>query len=273
MPDWDPELYNRFSAFRSEPVTMMLGRLQLEPCERIVDLGCGTGEHTVELARRCSEGLVVGIDSSPAMIERALKLRETLDSGLRQRLQFELADLVNFEADRQYTVIFSNAALQWVSDHRCILAAAYHALCDKGRLVIQMPANEHETAQLTMRQMATEAPWSGMLSGVRTPSDENVLSAAAYAEILAEIGFSEVSCFYHTFDHPMRSPTEVVEFCRSTSLRRFLDPLPPAQQSAFIALLTRRLETAYGSNGPLTFTFRRLFLWGRRLDTAPAPSH
>ena len=70
MSDWDPELYNRFSAYRSEPVRLMLGRLLLEPGERIVDLGCGTGEHTLELARRCPDGYVVGIDSSPAMIER-----------------------------------------------------------------------------------------------------------------------------------------------------------------------------------------------------------
>lgn len=273
MPDWDPELYNRFSGYRSEPVTMMLGHLQLGPRERIVDLGCGTGEHTAKLARHCSEGHVTGIDSSPAMIERALKLRETLDSELRQRLQFELADFCNFEADREYTVIFSNAALQWVSDHRRILTAAYSALRDQGRLAIQMPANEHETAQLTMRQMATEAGWSGMLRRVRTPSDENVLPAAAYAEMLARIGFSEVSCFYHTFQHPMRNPTEVVEFCRSTSLRRFLDPLPSAQQSAFIAELTQRLETAYGTAGSLTFSFRRLFLLGRRRDNAADPTH
>jgi trans-aconitate 2-methyltransferase len=273
MPDWDPELYNRFRAYRSEPVTMMLGRLQLGRRERIVDLGCGTGEHSAELARRCSEGHVVGIDSSPAMIERALKLRASLDSELRQRLQFELADFQNFEADRQYTLIFSNAALQWVSDHRRILVAAYRALRDNGRIAIQMPANEHETAQLMMRQMAAEAPWSGMVGGVRTPSDENVLPAATYTEILADIGFSEVSCFYHTFHHPMGTPAEVVEFCRSTSLRRFLDPLPPAQQPAFIAALTQRLENAYGTIGPLTFTFRRLFLWGRRAGTTSEPSH
>jgi trans-aconitate 2-methyltransferase len=134
-----------------------------------------------------------------------------------------------------------------------------------------MPANEHETAQRTMRLMATEAAWRGLLGNVRTPSDENVLDAAAYTEILTEIGFSEISCFYHTFHHPMRNAAEVVEFCRSTSLRRFLDPLPPARQPAFIAELTRRLETAYAVNGPLTFPFRRLFLWGWRVDTAPQP--
>jgi trans-aconitate 2-methyltransferase len=110
------------------------------------------------------------------------------------------------------------------------------------------------------------------LGKIRTPSDENVLPAATYAEILAGIGFSDVSCSYNTFQHPMRNPSEVVEFCRSTSLRRFLDPLPATLRSAFVAELTRRLEAAYDTSGPLTFHFRRLFLWGRRLDDSAEPA-
>jgi trans-aconitate 2-methyltransferase len=266
MSDWDPELYNRFHTYRAEPVAMMLDRLQLGPRERIVDLGCGTGEHTLELARRSPEGSVVGIDSSPAMIERALKLHQALDPDLRQRLRFELGDFRNFAGDREYTVVFSNAALQWASDHRSIFAAAYRALRTNGQLAIQMPANENEAAQSTMRRMATEPPWSLVLSRVRTPSDENVLTPADYRRLLAEIGFVEVNCFYHSFHHPLSSAGEVVEFCRSTSLRRFLDQLPAARHFEFMAELTRRLEVAYGTRGPLVFNFRRLFLWGRRIN-------
>src|SRR5215471_7315738 len=145
MSDWDPDLYNRFSQYRSEPVAMMIARLQLGPRERIIDLGCGTGEHTVELARCSPEGYVVGIDSSPAMIERALKLLGTLGPELGPRIEFRLADFRDFEANREYTVIFSNAALQWASDHRRILSAVYRALRENGRLAVQIPANENET--------------------------------------------------------------------------------------------------------------------------------
>ena len=269
MSDWDPELYNRFREYRTEPVKMILERLQLGPRERIVDWGCGTGEHTVELALRSAQGFVVGIDSSPMMIQRALKLHEQLGPDVRPRLQFKLADFRDFKADREYTVVFSNAAVQWVSDHRGVFTAAYHAVRKDGRLAVQIPANENEAAQATMRQMATEPPWNAMLSEVRTPSDENVLPAADYRRLLAEIGFAEVDCYYHTFHHSMHNAGEVVEFCRSTSLRRFLDRLPAVQHSIFIVELTRRLEAAYGTRGPLTFNFRRLFLWGRRVDDSP----
>jgi trans-aconitate 2-methyltransferase len=266
MSDWDPELYNRFNGYRTEPVTMMLSRLELGPRERIVDWGCGTGEHTIELARRSAEGSVLGIDSSPAMIQGALKLREQLAPDLRRRLQFKLADFRSFEADHEYTLVFSNAALQWTSDHRSVLATAYRALCRNGRLVVQIPANENEAAQTTVHQMAAEPPWNATLSEVRTPSAENVLPAADYRRLLAEIGFAQVDCFYHTFHHPMRNAVEVVEFCRSTSLRQFLDRLPAAQHHVFLAELTRRLETAYGTRSSLEFNFRRLFLWGVKLD-------
>jgi trans-aconitate 2-methyltransferase len=264
MSDWDPELYSRFSQYRAEPVVMMLARLQLEPRERIVDLGCGTGEHTVELARRTSEGRVLGIDSSPAMIERALRLHQTLDPELRARLQFKLSDFRDWEAEGEYTVVFSNAALQWASEHRRILGAIYRAMRENGRLAVQIPANENETAQLTIRQMASDSPWNATLRAVQTPSAENVLPAADYNRILTEIGFAEADCFYYIFHHSMKNPGEVVEFCRSTSLRPFLDRLPATEHSSFVAELTRRLEAAYGTPGPLTFNFRRLFLLARR---------
>ncbi|HKV55856.1 MAG TPA: methyltransferase domain-containing protein [Candidatus Binataceae bacterium] len=267
MSDWDPELYHRFRRYREEPVTMMLERLSPGADERAIDLGCGTGEYTVELAR--GGGSALGIDSSPAMIERALALREGLEPGLRERVRFELADFRTLAAELEYTLVFSNAALQWSGDHRGLLSAAFRALRPGGRLAVQVPANENETAQATMREMADDKAWNDLLGGARSPSDENVLPAGVYRAMLAEIGFVEVDCFYHTFRHGMRNPGEVVEFCRSTSLRRFLDPLPPARQPEFIADFTRRLEESYGTRGSLVFNFRRLFMWARRGGNPP----
>lgn len=264
MSDWDPELYNRFARYRAEPAEMILARLQIGGAERIVDLGCGSGEHTVELARRSQNGSALGIDSSPAMIDRASRLRETLDDDLKRRVNFILGDMRDFSADREYTIIFSNAAFQWMREHQSVLAACYRALRPGGTLAVQMPANEHEGAQVTMMAMAAEAPWNATLGALQTPSKETVLTPDEYRAMLAGVGFIDLDCHYHTFHHPMRSPAEVVEFYRATGLRRFLDHLPPDQRDPFVAELTRRLEIEYGTRGPLTFTFRRLFLWAHR---------
>src|ERR1700758_2852248 len=90
MADWDPELYNRFRRYRAEPVEHILSRLQLSDREKIIDLGCGSGENTLELARRSAHGSALGVDGSPAMIVAARKMMEGEPRELQSRVSFEL---------------------------------------------------------------------------------------------------------------------------------------------------------------------------------------
>jgi len=270
MADWDPELYHRFRGYRAEPVERIFAWLMPERAHNIVDLGCGTGEHMVELARRAPAATALGLDSSAAMIERASTLRASLDVELQARVAFKLGDFRDFAADREYDIVFSNAAFQWVNDHRAILAQCYRALRPGGGLAVQMPANDRETAQVTIHALANESQWRELLGGIRTPSDRSVQSPDAYHAILSALGFLDLDCHYHTFRHPMGSPAEVVEWSRATVLRPYLDALPADRCGGFIDELTRRLELAYGTSGPLTFGFRRLFLFARRAESSIA---
>jgi trans-aconitate 2-methyltransferase len=263
MSDWNPQLYNRFRRYRAEPFLEILRRLELGAEERIVDLGCGSGENAVELARRTARGRVLGIDASPAMIEAATALRGTLEPALRERLEFALGDIRELRASAEYSLVFSNAALQWVPDHRAIFASCLEALAPGGRLVAQMPANEGETTRLVLDRLVSEHPWSAMLGGLHEAFPA-VGPADDYRRMLSAIGFVEVDCYYHTFEHPMQNPGEIVEFYRSTGLRPFLQALSPERQDAFLAAFAQRLGRAYGTDGALIFPFRRLFIWGRR---------
>lgn len=267
MGDWDPDLYNKFSRYRTEPFAAILSRLGPGGDERrIIDLGCGAGEITVELARRFAGCTMVGMDSSPAMIDRARKLRESLEPALRERLSFIAGDIREFnrrqDHSRAYSMVFSHAALQWLVEHHETFERCFAALAPGGRLVVQMPANDHETAQVTLNAMAHEGPWRAALAGVKPPS-ATVAAPEAYHRMLAEIGFERIDCYYQTFHHPMDSPSEIVAWCRATVLRRYVDLLDPAAREPFIEALTARLERAYGTRGPVTFNFRRLFIWAR----------
>lgn len=266
MAEWDPDLYHRFRAYRAEPVEMIFARLALDRAEKIVDLGCGTGEHTVELARRGAASTALGLDSSAAMIDRATALRDGLADEVKARVNFALADIRDFAADSEYEIVFSNAAFQWLCDHRTMLAHCFRALRPGGSLAVQMPANDRETAQMTIRTLANAPQWRATLGAIRTPSDRSVQAPDEYRAMLSEIGFVDIDCHYHAFRHPMGSPAEVVEWSRATVLRPYLDQLPAGRRGEFIAELTRRLELAYGTSGPLTFEFRRLFLFARRAE-------
>jgi trans-aconitate 2-methyltransferase len=265
MPDWDPELYNRFRRYRAEPFELILTRVAICPDDTIVDLGCGSGENTIALAGLAARGHATGIDSSSAMIAGAEALRDKLEPRLRDRLSFVAGDFRDFTGDGEYSVVFSNAALQWAGNHREVLTRWARALKPGGRLVVQMPSNHLETAQTTLIECARDPAWSEMLGDLQTPS-QVVASPGEYRTILEAIGLIEVDCHYHIFHHPMESPAAIVEFSRATTLRPFLDRIPAPRHAAFSADFTRRLEVAYGTRGPLTFNFRRLFLWGRRAD-------
>jgi trans-aconitate 2-methyltransferase len=263
MADWNPELYNRFRKYRAEPVEHILSRLRLGGSETIVDLGCGPGENTVELAEQSSRSTVLGIDRSPAMIEAANALRAKRPEEIQRRLSFAVGDMAKFDADREYSTVFSNAALQWLRDQRAVLTNCLRALTLGGQMVMQMPANEHETGKLELSALAHEPEWRPLLGGL-DESFQEVGSPEHYARMLTEIGFVGVECYYYTFRHPMERPGDVVEWYRATGLRPFMNALPENRRADFLAAYKARLERAYGTTGPITFNFRRIFLWGRR---------
>ncbi|MDO8433596.1 MAG: methyltransferase domain-containing protein [Candidatus Binatus sp.] len=263
MADWNPELYNRFRRYRAEPVEHIFSRLQFADDEQMIDLGCGPGDNTVELARRSAHGAARGVDSSPAMIEAAEKLRDSLPIDLKSRLSFAVIDVSTFSADREYSLIFSNATIQWLRDHRGVFTRCLAALKPGGRLAVQMPANAIETAKVEMDRLLGESPWRELLGGIQIPFRKDAVPEH-YLRMLTELGYADVDSYYVTFHHPMDSPAEVVQWYRSTGLRPFVDALPDDRQGEFLAAYTERLERAYGATGPMTFDFRRIFIWGRR---------
>ncbi len=262
MADWDPELYNRFRRYRAEPVEHILSRLKFADHEIMVDLGCGSGENTLELGRRSAHGSARGIDGSPAMIEAARKLLDAEPEDLGRRVSFELLDVPKFQAERAFTLIFSNATFHWIPNQRALFAACFAALQPGGRIVVQIPANETETAKVELGRLAREEPWCSMLSGRERAFRED--PPEKYATMLAELGYDRVDCYHLTFHHPMDHPAEVVQWYRSTGLRPFMDAIPKNRHDEFLDSLTTRLNSAYGASGPLTFDFKRLFIWGSR---------
>src|SRR5574342_332350 len=102
MP-WNPEKYHQFQSQRSAPFDDLLKLVEIRPGLRAIDLGCGTGELARRLADSLPESDVLGLDSSPQMLERA-------EEYARPGLRFELGNQT--ELSGEWDLIFSNAALQ-----------------------------------------------------------------------------------------------------------------------------------------------------------------
>ena len=71
MLDWNPELYLKFEQERTQPVRDLVARVGLSNPSRILDLGCGPANSTSVIQHRWPHALIMGLDNSMPMIEKA----------------------------------------------------------------------------------------------------------------------------------------------------------------------------------------------------------
>jgi trans-aconitate methyltransferase len=130
---WDPAAYAANSATQQAWARELIARLELGGDERVLDVGCGDGKVTAELARLVPKGAVTGIDTSPEMIRFA---RAAHPPGRHSNLQFHLMDARHLRFAQEFDLVFSNAALHWVDNHPTFLRGASASLRPGGRLVV-----------------------------------------------------------------------------------------------------------------------------------------
>ncbi|HYP74501.1 MAG TPA: class I SAM-dependent methyltransferase [Polyangiaceae bacterium] len=124
---WNPHLYDDRAAFVSELASDLVLWLRPGSGEKILDLGCGTGTLTAQIARAGAQ--VTGVDRSREMIESA----RAQHAGIR----FEVADGQELAYDGQFTAVFSNAALHWMPRAKDVLRGVERALLPGGRFVAE----------------------------------------------------------------------------------------------------------------------------------------
>lgn len=124
---WNAKLYDDKHSFVWKLGSSVVDLLAPQPGERILDIGCGTGQLTAQIAQ--TGALVVGMDNSPAMVDEARRLYP-------QR-EFQEADAHDFDVAEPYDGVFSNAALHWVTEPDKVVGCITRALKPEGRLVVE----------------------------------------------------------------------------------------------------------------------------------------
>lgn len=257
-PLWDPQQYSRFEAERDRAALDLLLRLpgDLEP-RTIVDLGCGTGQHAALLKRRHPGATVTGLDSSAAMLEQARALGADVD--------WVQADLATWTPDGAPDLIFANASLQWLPDHRTLLRRLTGLLAPGGVIAVQMPLAWDTLHYRTMRAVMAEGAWTGRISDRETI--QALLDPADYYDVLAE-ACEEVDVWSTTYLHALTGPDAVLEWMKGTALRPHLTALKedPSMRDAYLSALSDALSKAFPRrpDGVTLLPFPRLFLIARR---------
>lgn len=259
MPPWDSQQYLRFERERTLPCRELVRRLELERPARIVDLGCGPGNSTAELAARWPGAEISGVDSSPAMLEAA--------RASPLRAEWVLSDLRAFRPSGGFDLVFSNAALQWVPDHAVEVPRLWSWVRPKGALAFQVPAPGPERDRWTdpLEELLGESSWRDRVASAPTP--ESVLSPGEYYRLLSGEA-AQVELWDTLYVHVLRTPREVVEWAKGTALRPILERLPSdAVRDEFLARYATAIEAAYPPepDGRVLFPFLRRFVVAYRL--------
>lgn len=212
---WDPQQYNRFADARSRPFVELVERIGAESPRRVVDLGCGPGTLTAQLAARWPGALVEGLDSSPEMIGHA---REQVP-GVR----FHLADVRDWTMPEDCDVLVCAATLQWVPGHQGLLAEWAATLPPGGWLAMQVPGNFDAPSHVLMRSLAGSPRWAPLVGDVLRHRDA-VATPEQYATLLLEAGL-DADVWETTYLHQLAGPDPVLDWVRGTGLRPVLAAL------------------------------------------------
>lgn len=252
---WNPSVYMSFGDERTRPAIELLARIRVDDPARVVDLGCGPGNSTAVLAARWPQAHLEGVDSSADMLREARKSEA--------RAQWIEADIAAWSPKNKYDVIFSNATLQWLDDHRRLLPRLVSFVAEGGTFAFQVPHNMDAPSHCLMREAASAGPWQAKLAQVREVA---VLSPTDYFDILTTCGCEEIDIWETEYLHVLEGEDAVYKWVSGTGLRPFVQALAGSERDAFIADYMALLNTAYPrrGDGKTLFAFKRLFAVARR---------
>ncbi len=235
-PAWNAAEYAANSAVQQSWARELIARLRLGGAEHVLDVGCGDGKVTAEIARMLPRGRVLGVDASADMIAFA---RRTFPAGQTPNLDFQLCDARTLgTVAGPFDLVFSNAALHWVDDHEAVLHGAARVLRPGGRLVISCggKGNAHDVF-LALRPELRLRRWSEFFRQI--PAPYFFYTPAEYEKWLPKHGFQIHTLALTPKDALYAGADGLATWLRTTWLP-YVQRVPEPAREEFIAAVTRR---------------------------------
>lgn len=233
---WNAADYATHSEVQQGWAREVMARLRLRGDERVLDVGCGDGKVTAEMARAVPRGRVLGVDASPEMIAFA---RQVYPAMVAPNLTFQICDARKLGAlGGEFDLIFSNAALHWVDDHQAFLRGAAAVLRPGGRLLVSCGGrgNAHDVF-LALRPEMRLARWREFFRNLPVPYFFH--SPADYRKWLPENGFHSHELKLAPKDAAYAGTDGLAAWVRTTWLP-YVQRVPEDRREEFIAAVIRR---------------------------------
>lgn len=227
MATWNATEYAKNSSEQQKWARELIAKLHLHGDERVLDLGCGDGKVTAEIAEQLPRGEIVGVDLSQDMVDFA---KRTFDVP---NLSFSQADARSLNFENEFDVVFSNAVLHWVYDHEPVLRGIRRSLKTGGRILLQMGGRGNAAGVLAVVTNLTRAArWSRYFTdfnfryGFHGPEE--------YTDWLTAAGFHVKRVELIPKDMTHATPERFAGWLRTTWMP-WTDRIPNAERETFIA--------------------------------------
>ncbi len=242
MSDWNAKTYDESHPFVWQMGAGVVELLDPKAGELILDLGCGTGHLTAQIAQ--SGAKIIGFDASPAMLESARRDYPNLD--------FRCADARDFNFPERFDAVFSNAALHWIHEPEAVISRVAQHLKSGGRFVAEMGGRGNiapfETALRDAAHALNLPPFA----------DFNYFpSLGEYATLLENGGFETLFATLFPRPTPLDGPRGARHWLRQFR-SAYLDALAETEREAVLDEAEKRLRPTSFRAGTWFADYRRL---------------
>ena len=190
--EWDASEYARISELQEAMAEEVLALLDLKRTKRVLDVGCGNGKVTAEIASRVPQAAVLGVDSSADMVAFALS---RFGPPVRPNLRFEIADARCLRFRDEFDLVVSFNALHWIHEQDQALRSVRSAMKSDGLAQLRLvPTGERKSLENVIEETRLSLSWLRYFRGFNDPYLH--LTPEQYRELAERTGLRV--CRIHT---------------------------------------------------------------------------
>src|SRR5262245_9022844 len=263
MTEWHASDYYRQSGLQQALAEEQLSRLTLDGSERILDVGCGDGKITTEIAARVPRGSVLGVDPSRDMIAFA---SSHFGSPTLANLRFEVADARRLPYRDEFDLAVSFNALHWVPEQDAALGSIRAALKPGGRALLRLvPSGRRESLEDVLEEVRQRARWTGSFAGFRRPHVH--FTPEEYRALAERAGFRVVRLHVEDKAWDFKTREAFVAFVRATFVA-WTQRLPESEEETFLTEVLDRYQSAAADSPQEANTFK---FYQMEVELTPVP--
>ncbi|MCD0467794.1 methyltransferase domain-containing protein [Flavobacterium sp. ENC] len=249
---WDPKKYNEFKEDRYKPFGDLTSHIVDKPNLKVIDLGCGTGELTQKLSHQLTNPFVLGIDSSAEMLAK---------TPHQDNIEFrQLSITEQLEQETKWDLIFSNAALQWVDNHKELFRTIISRINANGQLAVQMPQQTENVLNQILIDLVQEEPYASYLNNWIRPSP--VLTLDEYAKILFDYGGKDLVLYQKVYPLIATQKDSFFDFISGSALTVYQERLKENEFKELSIEFKKRIDHCFPSI-PSIYAFKRLVMYAK----------